>query len=144
MAAVNQEYHIERVERPDDPIWTAIGGGIDEFNNQQAGDSHGKSVCFVLYSPDREIAGGLIGNTHWNWFYINLLIVREELRGRGYGHRLLTLAEAEAAQRGATHAYLDTFSFQAPGFYKEHGYQVFGVLQDFPPGHQRFYMMKEL
>jgi hypothetical protein len=54
------------------------------------------------------------------------------------------MAEAEARQRGAQHAYLDTFSFQAPGFYKKHGYQVFGELQDFPPGHQRYFLTKQL
>ena len=111
---------------------------------QQAGDSQGKQVCFILYTPDGEIAGGLIGETHWDWFYINLMFIKEELRGRGYGHRILTLAEEEARKSGATQAYLDTFSFQAPGFYKKHGYQVFGELKDFPPGHRRYYLTKEL
>jgi ribosomal protein S18 acetylase RimI-like enzyme len=70
--------------------------------------------------------------------------VREELRGRAYGRSLLTLAEEEARQRGARHAHLDTFSFQAPGFYERHGYRVFGELQDFPRGHRRYYLTKEL
>jgi ribosomal protein S18 acetylase RimI-like enzyme len=70
--------------------------------------------------------------------------VKEEHRGQGFGHRLITLAEEKARQHGARHAYLDTFSFQAPGFYKKHGYQVFGLLNDFPPGHQRYYLTKEL
>jgi len=76
--------------------------------------------------------------------HIDLLWVKDELRGRGYGHHLLTLAEQEARQRGAKNAYLDTFSFQAPDFYKQHGYQVFGELQDFPPGHQRYFLTKQL
>jgi len=65
-------------------------------------------------------------------------------RGRGYGHRLLTLAEEEGRKRGAEHAYLDTFSFQAPDFYKQHGYHVFGELSDFPQGHRRYYLTKQL
>ena len=63
---------------------------------------------------------------------------------RGYGYRLLTLAEDEARKRGAKSAYLDTFSFQAPDFYRQHGYQVFGELEDFPPGHQRYFFSKQL
>jgi GNAT superfamily N-acetyltransferase len=70
--------------------------------------------------------------------------IKEELRGCGYGHKLLLAAEQEARQRGARNAYLDTFSFQAPDFYKKHGYQVFGVLKDFPDGHQRIYLTKQL
>ena len=139
-----EDYKIVNVENPDGSVWEVIGGGIHDYNMQQAGDGGGKLLCLVLYAPDQEIVGGLIGETHWNWFYINLLFVKEGLRGHGYGHRLLELAEGEARQRGAKHAYLDTFSFQAPDFYKQHGYRIFGELQDFPPGHQRFYLTKQL
>jgi len=141
---MNEDYQIVYVAKPDDSVWSAIGGGIQNYNAQQAGDDQGKTLCFLLYAPDQEIAGGLIGATYWDWLYINLMWIREDLRGRGYGHSLLMLAEQEARQRGAKHVYLDTFSFQAPDFYKKHGYQVFGELQDFPPGHQRYFLTKEL
>ena len=139
-----EDYQILYVDKPDEAVWAAIGGGIRDYNTQQAGGSRGRGLCFVLYAPDDEIVGGLIGETHWDWFFTHLLWVKEELRGRGYGHRLLTLAEDEARQRGAKNAYLDTFSFQAPDFYKQHGYQVFGELQDFPAGHQRYFLKKQL
>lgn len=141
---MNEEYRIARLDKPDDAVWEVVGHGIDRYNVEQAGESHGEQICFVLYAPDQEVAGGLIGSTHWGWFHINLLFVREELRGCGYGHQLLMLAEAAARELGAKHAYLDTFSFQAPDFYKRHGYRVFGELRDFPPGHQRCYLTKEL
>jgi ribosomal protein S18 acetylase RimI-like enzyme len=86
----------------------------------------------------------LIGVTYWNWFYINLMWIKEDLRGRGYGCQLLTLAEEEARQRGAKHAYLDTFTFQAPGFYQKYGYRIFGELPDFPAGHTRYFLTKQL
>ena len=138
------DYRISQAEKPDDSMWGAIGGGLHNYNVQKAGDPQGKQICFILHSPENEIAGGLIGETHWGWLYINLLFVKEELRGRGYGHQLLTLAEEEARKSGAKNAYLDTFTFQAPGFYEKNGYRVFGVLNDFPPGHQRYYYTKQL
>ncbi len=141
---MSEEYQIIYVEKLEDAVWEAIGGGINDYNTRQAGDDQGKNLCFVLRAPDQEIVGGVIGATYWDWFYINLMWVKEELRGRGYGHRLLMLAEQEAQQRGARHAYLDTFSFQAPGFYVRHGYQVFGELKDFPRGHQRYFLTKQL
>lgn len=128
----------------DQPAWDVIGGGISDFNKQQAGDDEGKNLCFVLQSPSGEIVGGVIGATYWNWLYINLMWVRADLRGQGYGRQLLTLAEDEARNRGATHAYLDTFSFQAPGFYQQFGYQEFGRLEDFPPGNTRYFLKKTL
>ena len=86
----------------------------------------------------------MIGATYWEWFYLDLLWVKDELRGSGYGHRLLRLAEDKARQRGAKNVYLDTFSFQVPNFYKQHGYQVFGELANFPSGHQRYFFTKQL
>lgn len=138
---MNQEYQIVYLEQPE---WGIIGQGIQDYNTQQAGEDRGQNLCFVLQAPDLEIVGGVIGATYWDWLYINLMWIKEELRGRGYGHRLLTLAEDEARQRGARNAYLDTFSFQAPGFYERHGYQVFGELDDFPAGHQRYFLTKQL
>ena len=86
----------------------------------------------------------MIAEFYWDWLYIDLLWVKDELRGLGYGHRILTLVEQEARQLGAKNAFMDTFSFQAPDFYKQHGYQVFGELNDFPPGHQRYFLKKQL
>jgi ribosomal protein S18 acetylase RimI-like enzyme len=138
------EYQIVYVDKPEESAWGIIGRGISNYNEQQTGDQNFQRLCFVLHAPDQEIVGGVMGETYWDWFHLDLLWVKDELRGRGYGHRLLTLAEQEAQQRGAKNAYLDTFSFQAPNFYKQHGYQVFGELEDFPPGHQRYFLTKKL
>jgi len=128
----------------EEPPWEIIGGALTEFNTRQAGDDHGRNLCFVLETPEGEIVGGVIGATYWDWLYINLMWVREDLRGQGYGCQLLEAAEAEARQRGATHAYLDTFSFQAPSFYHKLGFQEFGRLENFPIGHTRYFLTKAL
>lgn len=141
---MTEDYQITYMDKPDNAAWGIIGGGIHQYNIDRAGDGQGKMLCFILHGPDQELVGGIIGETHWDWFYINLMFINEDLRGGGYGHRLLTLAEDEARKRGARNAYLDTFSFQAPEFYKKHGYEIFGTLQDFPAGHQRFYLRKQL
>jgi len=136
-----EEHQIVYAEAPE---WEVIGGGINDYNHAHAGDENAKRLCFVLKGPDQTVLGGVIGITYWEWLYIDLMWIPEEFRGRGYGHRLLTLAEEEARRRGAKHVYLDTFSFQAPGFYEKHGYRVFGELDDFPAGHQRYFLTKEL
>ena len=141
---MGEEYQIVYVDKPGESEWGTIGPGISRYNEQQAGDDKSQSLCFVLYGPDQEIVGGVIGSTYWNWLHIDLLWLKDKLRGHGHGHRLLMRAEQEARQRGAKNAYLDTFSFQAPDFYKQHGYQIFGELADFPAGHQRYFMTKQL
>ena len=141
---MDEEYRIVYVDNPEESAWGIIGRGISSYNTQQAGNSKFQRLCFVLHTPDQVVVGGVLGEIYWDWLYVDLLWVNEELRGRGYGHRLLTLAEDEARQRGAKNAYLDTFSFQAPDFYKRHGYQVFGELQDFPAGHRRYFLTTRL
>jgi GNAT superfamily N-acetyltransferase len=141
---MEKEYHIAFVEKPEQSAWGIIGRGISEYNRQQAGDTRFQRLCFVLHAPDQEIVGGVIAEVYWDWLYIDLMWVKDALRGRGYGHRLLTRAEDKARQLGARNAYLDTFSFQALDFYQGHGYHVFGELPDFPPGHQRYFLTKQL
>ena len=128
----------------DQPAWDVIGGGISDYNTQKVGQDNSQNLCFVLQSTEGNIIGGIIGATYWDWFYINLMWIREDYRSSGYGHQLMLQAEEEAKKRGAKFAHLDTFSFQAPEFYKKHGYQVFGELDNFPEGHSRFFLKKEL
>ena len=56
---------------------------------------------------------------------------------------MLQKAQAEAKDRGAKGVLVDTFSFQAPDFYKKLGYRVFGAI-DYPPDHRRYFLQKRL
>ena len=141
---MTEEYLIIPIDNPEQSAWGIIGRGLDEYGRQQASDYNSQRICYVVQTPDGEIAGGVIAVTYWDWLSIDLMWLREDLRGRGYGSRLLALAEEAGRRYGAKHAYLDTFSFQAPDFYAKHGYRVFGELPDFPPGHRRTYLTKEL
>ena len=49
-----------------------------------------------------------------------------------------------AASRGCFAATLDTHSFEALGFYQKRGYEVFGTLEDYPPGHTKYFLRKRL
>jgi GNAT superfamily N-acetyltransferase len=137
-------YRIEYTDSPDDADYTVVGFGIRDFNVQHAGPSEHQHLCLFLHAPDDQVVGGLIGATFYGWLLIELLWVREDLRGQGHGRRLLAQAEQEARRRGAKGAFLDTFSFQAPEFYRRNGYEVFGELHDFPGGYTRFYLKKKL
>lgn len=75
---------------------------------------------------------------------IHYLFVSEQLRGKGIGSKLLAAAESEARQRGCKYAFVDTFSFQAPEFYKNHGYQEVFTLEEYPYTGKRHYYTKEL
>lgn len=101
-------------------------------------------LAVVLRGPDGALAGGLTGATMWDWLMVDTLWVKPALRGGGHGARLLAAAEAAAWERGCVHARLDTFDFQARGFYERHGYAVYGRLDGFPAGHVHYAMRKAL
>ncbi len=47
-----------------------------------------------------------------------------------------------AAENSCTLAHLSTFDFQAKNFYIKHWYEVFGILENSPEGHCRYYLKK--
>ena len=113
-----------------------------DFNNQHAEPEHYQQLILFVRDNSGKIAGGLLGYTHWRWLFVQNLWVAESLRGLGYGQKLMQLAEQEARLRGCQHAYLDTFDFQALGFYQKLGYELFGQLEDYPPGHTKYFLQK--
>ncbi len=121
-----------------------IRAALFEFNREKVGDDGHTPLNIVEYDADGNIIGGILGGTYWGWMYIDILWVHENHRGKGIGSKLLTEAETEAKARGCHHVHLDTMSWQAPEFYKKHGYTIIGILPDIPKGNQKYLLMKAL
>lgn len=100
----------------------------------------------AVFARDRDgrLVGGVHAQVNWTWLHISLVWVSPARRHQGLGSRLLGAIEREAADRGCLHAHLDTFSYQARPFYERQGYRLFATLDDYPPGHQRFFLEKSL
>ncbi len=113
------------------------------FNRRSIGLVERRPLTLTLCLDD-DLIGGLAGETFMGWLSVDGLWVAESHRGRGHATALLDEAEQEARRRGATDCVLDTFSFQAPGFYRKRGYREFGRLDGFPAGHHRHYVTKSL
>ena len=132
-------------DMPDPSARDTILRGLNLFNAAQGGAIDFRRLALLL--RDRATGtfeGGLWGGTAWGWLHVELLFVPEGMRGAGLGTELMRLAEAEAMRRGCRGAWLDTFDFQARGFYERLGYSVFGTIGGHPPGHSRFFMQKAL
>ena len=57
---------------------------------------------------------------------------------------LLALSEVEAIARRCRSMWLDTYAFQARGFYERLGFSVFGQIDGPPPMFPRYFMQKLL
>ena len=139
-AALNITYEV--APQPDE--LATVRAGLSAYNRQYAPDDAYQPVTLFVRDAQGTIVGGLLGGTCWNWLYVEILWLSEEIRGHGYGSRLLAEAERMAVDRGCIAAQLDTMSFQALAFYERHWYTVFGVLDNFPPGHRKYFLHKPL
>ena len=91
------------------------------------------------------LAGGLVGHTWATWLHVTYLWVDERHRGSGLGSGLLSRAERTAREdRGCRSARVETWDFQAPDFYRRHGYEVVCVIPDYPPGITEYTLTKRL
>lgn len=99
----------------------------------------------IFYEDEAGVKlAGLTGETYGNWLCIKYLWVSEDVRGQGIGSRILKAAEEEALRRGCKYSFVDTFHFQAPGFYKKYGYEEVFSLDQYPYTGARHYYTKAL
>lgn len=127
----------------DEDIADMIGEGLDEYNIGKGGPYNHEELWILARDDDGSILGGLKGHTGYSWMFVDWLWVRPENRKGSVGSQLLAKAEAIACERSCLGAYLETFSFQAPEFYKRHGFQEFGRIDDYPPGHATIWLKKQ-
>ncbi|HEV8441815.1 MAG TPA: GNAT family N-acetyltransferase [Methylomirabilota bacterium] len=127
-----------------DSVKEIVRDSLDFYNVAVTGLSDYAPVALFLKDEHEEVRGGLLGDIWGGWLRVAILWVAEGLRGHGYGQMLLAAAERRGVERGCRHVYLDTFSFQAPEFYKKLGYEVFAEVPDWPPGQTHYFLRKEL
>lgn len=122
----------------------AVLAGLRAFNVAVIGEPRVEPVHIFLRDPDGAVVGGLTGVIKWRWVFVAILWVAEEYRGKGHGAALLAAAEELGRSRDCLGVHLDTFEYQARPFYEARGYQVFGTLDDYPPGYRQFHLAKRL
>jgi ribosomal protein S18 acetylase RimI-like enzyme len=127
-----------------DELLALVREGMRRYTESQVAWTEYEDLTFVARDDIGNIIGALLGETGRGWLHISVAWVAETSRRQGIGSELVARAEEEARQRGCHGAYLDTFSYQAKPFYERLGYSVFGMLEDYPVGHQRYYMTKKL
>jgi GNAT superfamily N-acetyltransferase len=133
------------VERdPDHATKSAIQTGLFDANVESTGDGNFDLVFVAARDLSSMVIGGVVGEAYWGWVYFTTVWVHPDHRRKGLASRMLKAAEAEAARKGYTQAYLDTFSFQYPDLYLRSGYEIFGQLDDFPAGSKRLFMRKTI
>ncbi len=132
---------------PQEKDW--VFNQLVSFNRQALGmspETFSRPLNFHLRSPEGQIIAGInatmLGQSS---VYVAILWVDTAQRGQRYGATLLRHVEDVAQAQGAQMIHLDTFDFQAQGFYQKQGYTQYSALENSPtPGHTRYYFCKRL
>lgn len=128
----------------DPEIARFIGEGLNRYNYEAGGPHNDQDLWIVARDESDAVIGGLKGSSEYRWLFVEWLWIAAEARKRGLGVQLLGRAEEVARQRGCIGVHLDSYSFQAPEFYKRLGYEEFGRIDDYPPGQSRVWLKKRL
>jgi ribosomal protein S18 acetylase RimI-like enzyme len=97
--------------------------------------------CFASL-PSGSIVGGAVGRRWGECCELQQLWVEPAYRRRGIGSKLVKLFEGRAAERGCRTFYLETFSFQAPAFYRSLGYHTAAEIRGFPGGIVKYLLLR--
>lgn len=141
---IARQLRLSVTDAPDPAERAAIARDLLAFNATFLGPPDASPLAVVLQDAAGTVVGGLWGRIGHRWLFVEMVFVPSACRGEGLGAALLNRAEAEAAARGCLGVWLDTFSPQAAGFYRRQGYEAFGSLPDYPPGHARWFLRKLL
>ncbi|WP_255505281.1 GNAT family N-acetyltransferase [Lysinibacillus sphaericus] len=124
-----------------------INHKLYEYNlNHFPKDLRGKYQEINLFLTDEndQIRGGILGEVCWNWLEIHTLMIDEDIRGLGLGSKLLLEIEQIALDNKCDFIKVDTLSFQALDFYQNHGYQIYGTLDNVGRDYKHYYLKKNL
>jgi len=122
----------------------AVLAPLRAYNLSRGGNPRVRPVAVLLTDASGEPVGGLWGRCSYDWLFVEYLAVPEEHRDEGHGRALMLRADDIARESGCVGVWLDTFAFQARGFYEKLGFELFGTLEDHPVGQRRHFLSKRL
>lgn len=121
-----------------------VDEGIGRFNNAAAPLKDVTRLSCFARSSSGAVVGGAVGRIWGECCELQQLWVEDRYRGEGIGRRLLEIFENHAAKHGCRSFYLETFSFQAPAFYRDTGYGILAEIRGFPDGIVKYIMARSI
>lgn len=89
------------------------------------------------------LVGGSIGDIAWKWYYLDQLWIDKNYRKLGIGTKIIKEVEKYAKEKNCLGVRVETWNFQAKGFYEKQGYEVYASFEDCPPGTIEYALKKK-
>ena len=140
----NTTYKIIVDHEPNQADNDALMEGLITCYEREMSETRDKEFSVFLKNDLGDIFGGIQAHFDTESVYVEVLWVDEKLRKKGYGRKLLNAAELEAIKNGCVFSTLDTWDFQAEGFYLKSGYEPMGEIKKYWREHSRIFLRKAL
>ncbi len=140
----NTTYKIIVDHNPSQADNDALMEGLITCFEREMSETRDKEFSVFLKNDLGEIFGGIQAHFDTESVYVEVLWVDKKLRKKGYGKKLLNAAELEAIKNGCVFSMLDTWDFQAEGFYLKNGYEPMGEIKKYWREHSRIFLKKAL
>jgi len=114
---------------------------LGEYNERFIRSGEDLSCCI---EEDGACLGGVNAFRLDDLVMVDRIWVAESQRGKGLGSRLLSAVEEKGRAGGAKRVELNTFGFQAPGFYEKLGYRRLAALEPAVGEWGHYFYVKEL
>lgn len=129
----------------DPELDSQLSAELDTYNFAASGVNDQREFTVKVEDDEGQLLAGLSGWTWGSCAGIAMVWVREDSRKAGWGGRLLEAAEHVARERGCNRMFVSSFTFQAPDFYRRHGYVETARVENFPiDGAADVYLVKAL
>ena len=115
---------------------------LQEYNSKYI--THYEELSYCIENENSECIAGIVASRDMDCITVDYLFVDDTYRKNGYGSKLLIYIETQAIRLGVKRIILNTFSFQAPAFYKKNGYQLFGKIEPCFSDYDQYFFKKEL
>jgi GNAT superfamily N-acetyltransferase len=130
------------IQRCGEDVAEYIHAQLREYNKRFLTDC--ESIHFCIRDDAGHCVAGIVSSRDLDCITVDYLFVDEMHRGKGYGAMLLDHLEKQASCMPVKRILLNTFSFQAPGFYEKMGYRLFGKVEPCLNEYGQYFYVKEL
>jgi len=135
-------YTIQEADE-NDSRW--ISDQIKKYESNILPEENVREIRLILKNEKGENIGGLLANTRYATLYINDIWINEDQRNKGYGKKLIELAEKKAKEMNCKYCSLGTFdALKVKKFYEKLGYKVISKSKDSPEGFMGYWFSKKL
>lgn len=133
---------IQRLEHSDEDADAFLEETFRETSSRAIGEER-RPFC-LLARDTGKIVAVCKGYNYADDFYIGQLAVAESHRTGGLGGRMLAACEDIARERGCRTLQVDTYSYQAPGFYLKCGFEEYHRIRNYRGDHDRVFFRRSV